>query len=76
MKRFNTIYKNQNQAFTELDDFKILKVLGRGSFGKVYLVQSAENDQLYAMKALRKDLLLAQNLVEATLQEKKVLINS
>ena len=36
-------------------DFKILKVVGRGSFGKVYLVQKKDNDKLYAMKTLKKD---------------------
>lgn len=36
-------------------DFKILKVIGRGSFGKVYLVQKKENDKLFAMKTLKKD---------------------
>ena len=36
-------------------DFKILKVIGRGSFGKVYLVQKKDGDQLFAMKTLKKD---------------------
>lgn len=36
-------------------DFKILKVIGRGSFGKVYLVQKKDNDKLFAMKTLKKD---------------------
>lgn len=36
-------------------DFKILKVIGRGSFGKVYLVQKKDSDKLYAMKALKKE---------------------
>jgi serine/threonine protein kinase len=40
----------------------MLKVIGRGSFGKVYLVQKKDNDKLYAMKTLKKDgqLLAAQ----------------
>lgn len=43
-------------------DFHILKVIGRGSFGKVYLVKKKDNDKLYAMKTLKKDqqLLAAQ----------------
>ena len=36
-------------------DFKILKVIGRGSFGKVYLVQKKDDEKLYAMKTLKKE---------------------
>jgi hypothetical protein len=56
-----------------LDDFKIIKVLGRGGFGKVYLVEFLKNNELYAMKSLRKDLLIGQDQIENTLFEKKVL---
>lgn len=47
-------------------DFKILKVVGRGSFGKVYLVQKKDNDRLYAMKTLKKDLTLQANMYQST----------
>ena len=34
------------------EDFKILRVIGRGSFGKVFLVKKRDTKQLYAMKVL------------------------
>lgn len=49
-----------------LDDFKLLKVIGRGSFGKVYLVRKKDDGLPYAMKILRKDQLIKKNLLVKT----------
>ena len=72
--RTNTlISKHKTIKTVTLDDFRILKVLGRGSFGKVCLVQYKKTKELYAMKSLKKDVLLDQDQVESTLLEKKIL---
>jgi serum/glucocorticoid-regulated kinase 2 len=42
----------------KLSDFKIIKVIGRGSFGKVFLVQKKDSGNTYAMKSLNKATLL------------------
>jgi len=57
----------------KLEDFKVLKVLGRGSFGKVCLVEYLPTHETYAMKSLKKDLLLEQDQIENTLLEKEIL---
>ena len=44
-----------------LGDFMLMKVIGRGSFGKVYLVQKKDDQSVYAMKCLRKDKILDYN---------------
>lgn len=33
-------------------------VIGRGAFGKVFLAKLKDEDKLYAVKAIRKDILL------------------
>ena len=48
------------------DDFLILKVIGRGSFGKVYLVRKKDTGIAYAMKILKKDQLIKKNLLIKT----------
>jgi serine/threonine protein kinase len=48
------------------NDFLILKVIGRGSFGKVYLVRKKDTGVPYAMKILKKDQLIKKNLLIKT----------
>jgi len=57
----------------KLEDFKIIKVIGRGSFGKVSLVEYLPTHEVYAMKSLKKDLLIEQDQIENTLLEKEIL---
>ena len=42
----------------KLEDFEIKSQLGRGTFGRVYLSELSTNKQLYAIKAIRKDVLI------------------
>ncbi|KFO28016.1 protein kinase C iota type-like [Fukomys damarensis] len=39
-----------------LQDFDLLSMIGRGSYGKVLLVQLKKSDHLYAMKTVKKEL--------------------
>ena len=45
-----------------LKDFELVKVIGRGSFGKVYLVKKHGTENYYAMKKLVKDVVAKRNL--------------
>eukprot|EP00612_Vaucheria_litorea_P005713 CAMPEP_0171460982 /NCGR_PEP_ID=MMETSP0945-20130129/5626_1 /TAXON_ID=109269 /ORGANISM="Vaucheria litorea, Strain CCMP2940" /LENGTH=526 /DNA_ID=CAMNT_0011987265 /DNA_START=456 /DNA_END=2036 /DNA_ORIENTATION=- len=56
-----------------LDNFKIIKVIGKGSFGKVFLVRDKLRGDIYAMKVLRKDNIIRRNQVEHTKTERNVL---
>jgi protein-serine/threonine kinase len=59
-----------------LNDFQLLKVLGKGSYGKVVLVKKTgreDDDKVYAMKMLRKEHLISRNQVEHTKTERQVL---
>ena len=56
--------KNDKNHFTNEisnEDFIIIKVIGRGSFGKVYLVQKKDTGTYFAMKTLKKDVILRKN---------------
>lgn len=45
-----------------MDDFRILKVLGKGTFGKVVLCQEKDTGCFYAMKILKKAVLIEVSL--------------
>ena len=39
----------------QIEDFEILKVLGKGHFGKVMMVKKKDTGALYAMKSVKKE---------------------
>lgn len=64
--------KNKFKNVT-LDDFAIQAVIGRGTFGKVFLAEFSRNGTQYAIKSIRKDILIEYDQVENTLREKDIL---
>jgi serum/glucocorticoid-regulated kinase 2 len=73
-QRSSTLYTRRDDIKeVHLEDFLVLKVLGRGSFGKVCLVEYIPTKEIYAMKSLKKDVLIDQDQIENTLLEKKIL---
>lgn len=55
-----------------LDNFSLLKVIGEGAFGRVFLTKNDEGD-IFAMKRIRKDKVLRSDAVENILLERKIL---
>ena len=45
----------------KVEDFQIVRILGRGAFGKVYLVLYKPTNEYYAMKCLKKEFLIDEN---------------
>ncbi|KAG7196230.1 Ribosomal protein S6 kinase alpha-5 [Scheffersomyces spartinae] len=62
----------------KVSDFDVIKVLGRGAYGKVLLVKEKSTNKLYAMKQLKKALLIINNTIHEvnynrTVNEKTIL---
>ena len=74
--RANTIFQRglkKDEAPAGLDTFQVVKVIGKGSFGKVFLVQKKDTGAVYAMKSLRKDVILDYDQIESTMLENDIL---
>ena len=65
-----TTRSSLDNSNTSLKDFKTLKILGKGSYGKVYLVKNINTNKIYAMKILDKQFLLEKNQITHTKTER------
>lgn len=61
--------KSEKDKEVCLEDFELLKVLGRGAFGKVILAQKRDNLKLYAIKILKKEMIIDLDQMEHTKAE-------
>lgn len=57
-----------------IKDFQLLKVVGRGSFGKVYLAKKKDTGQIFAVKTLKKDFIIKTNQVNNTKIERDIML--
>ncbi|KAF9009042.1 AGC/NDR protein kinase [Cyathus striatus] len=59
-----------------LEDFRTVKVIGKGAFGEVRLVQKIDTGKIYAMKLLKKDEMLKKDQLAHVRAERDVLAES
>ncbi|XP_025086392.1 serine/threonine-protein kinase 38-like isoform X2 [Pomacea canaliculata] len=59
-----------------VDDFESIKVIGRGAFGEVRLVQKRDTGHVYAMKILRKADMLEKDQVAHVRAERDILVEA
>jgi len=59
-----------------LDDFKIQRVIDKGSFGKVFLVYNVKTREMYALKRINKDVLIEKKQITNIKNEKDILFQA
>ena len=68
------IYRRDTVNEVTWNDFELISIIGRGTFGKVYLVKNKLCEKYYAMKVIRKDVVIQYESVHS-LQVEKLILN-
>ena len=69
----DSTHQSPNQPREKIRDFVIIKEVGQGSFGSVFLVEKETNKKKYAIKVINKDFLSRTERTEEALIERLIL---
>lgn len=63
------------ECFTNirLDNYDIIKTIGTGAYGRVYLIKDKKTHKSYALKALKKSKIIESNQLEHSYSERTIL---
>jgi protein-serine/threonine kinase len=58
------------------EDFEILKLIGKGTFGQVFQVRKKDTKRIYAMKVLSKKVIVQKKEIQHTIGERNILVRT
>lgn len=69
-------YSDTNKRQYGPQDFEVLRLLGKGTFGQVYQVRKRDTMRIYAMKVLSKKIIVKKNEIAHTIGERNILVHN
>ena len=66
----------QTRRTLRASDFEFLRMIGKGTFGRVFQVRKKDTKRIYAMKVLSKREIIAKKEVQHTIGERRILQRS
>jgi len=69
-------YQSAEQKHFGPEDFQILRLIGKGTFGQVYQVRKKDTKRIYAMKVLSKKVIVQKKEVAHTVGERNILVRT
>lgn len=72
-EEFSKLYELKSSQEYKKDDFQMLRTLGMGAFGRVFLARMIKTDKYYAVKVLEKSRVVKSKQVKHALNEKRIL---
>ncbi|KAI0403935.1 serine/threonine-protein kinase sck1 [Xylaria palmicola] len=70
------LYQRTEKKHYGPDDFQILRLIGKGTFGQVYQVRKKDTSRIYAMKVLSKKVIVQKKEVAHTVGERNILVRT
>lgn len=70
------LYQKTEKKHYGPDDFQILRLIGKGTFGQVYQVRKKDTNRIYAMKVLSKKVIVQKKEVAHTVGERNILVRT
>ncbi|KAK2041294.1 kinase-like protein [Colletotrichum somersetense] len=70
------VYQRTERKHFGPEDFQILKLIGKGTFGQVYQVRKKDTGRIYAMKVLSKKVIVQKKEVAHTVGERNILVRT
>lgn len=74
--RMEMRFETTDQKQVGPNDFQILNLIGKGTFGQVYQVKKKDTERIYAMKVLSKKVIIQKKEVAHTLGERNILVRT
>ena len=65
--------RSSTATIVSVDEFQPIKLLGKGSYGKVLLVKYFNNNKIYAMKVIDKEKIIKKKITQRIKTEKELL---
>lgn len=70
------LYQRSERRHFGPEDFQILRLIGKGTFGQVYQVRKKDTGRIYAMKVLSKKVIVQKKEVAHTVGERNILVRT
>ena len=73
LARIQSVIEARKQVKITMTDLKLIRILGAGTFGKVWLVQHNDTTETYALKIQNKKNIVDLNQAEGVIREKNIM---